>query len=416
MTFANSLLLVVFLCGSFANAENSSPQKIGLKEIHEHVSEALKLKELEQAKISAVQFLSKDQSSYSNPTISYGVGSLKYSGGAGTAETEEFSISQKFPLNGRTGTLKEVGKIKAEVVRLQSTEENIKTLSLAVLSGLRAFISTKKAAHLEERKEYLKLISQFLSTKKFASPKSRLEAELIKNKIEALQLESLNLLTEKSAAEKIFEGFMGPLNERQLDVHFPDKQQILNLLEKMRDLKPLAFKRSSLQLEATGKEKSLASRKWIPDLQIYYSINKEKYAQGDQNQVVGVGLELPLFNRGSNLTKSQQALETSMKVEAEVERHKVVAYEKNLRNEINTALNFIEVYTEENLKKKEQTMKMVTQNFKKGLLTAANFLEFEDQIHNIQNDRLEKYFTIYQNIFELTSIYGTENLIEEIPL
>jgi outer membrane protein TolC len=406
--------LVLFLFHAKAQAAVSGSESIGLNQVFKLTQEKHKISDFTKAKQDTYRLQGISQSKLENPVISYGLGRLRYNGGAGTADYDELSISQTIPINGSKTSLRKQGRILSEIAGIEGAQTELSFSNSALLAAIRLYISQEKFEHIEERKKFFTLVSRYLRSRNFRSPQKQLEVQLIESKLEEVTLETNAVRSSLDLAKKQLRLYIGDFSDNLIKI---------NLLEKSKvDLLSNKFSKKELAAEAIFSKKdkyfetavSSAKRQWIPDLQVYYSQTNERFSGGNKNQVVGLGIEVPIFNRGGNKKQALMAQKTAAAAEYDLEKNKSLQLKENLLKNIRVGLEYVTIYDSKKINRKEKSLRKFERDFKKGLISAANFLEFEDSVHMIHNRGLESHYEIYSSLLSLIELSGDKSSVKEI--
>lgn len=403
----------IIICILFSLKVNAKIQ-IGLKEIATLVTEKLDLNDyITNKKVSEEERL-KSETFMDNPEVSYGKGRLIYNGGAGTSTYDEFTVSQNFNINGRKSFLQKEAKISGNLSEIEAYQKKISVIKEAQISALQYFITSEMIAHSSERKKSIKIISKYIQSRNFTSPQKKIEIELVKNRIEELEIELLKLSNILDSVKHNLEMYIGDFRNKTIKIDFLNKEKIENLKKDIKHEKTLSSKTYSEFKNKLDIQIKIYKSAWIPDLKLYYSQTNENFSGGNDNKVFGLGVSVPIFNRGLLKRKSLSLQKSVAKAEYEMSEFKNKIRKEKLFTEINVALNFLEIYNEKKVLEKEKILTFYKKKFKQGLISSSQFLDLEKQTHEIHHERLQSHFNIHSSLLMIMEMYGEEKIVEGI--
>ncbi len=409
-----NLIALLSLLPLFLAAADSADQKIGLVHILEIAQKRHGVLSLAESKQEAIELAAIGEASLDNPVVSYGRGRLKYNGGMGLADYDEFNVSQKISINGAKSGLRKQGRLLGEIANIEGQQSQLSFSSSALLAGIRFFVAKEKFQHVEERRKFFQLVSRFLKSRKFPSPQKQLEVQLIESKLEEVSLETNEVKASLDLAREVLGLYIGPFSEESIDIELLENSKIKTLAEKF-SKKDLAETQvfSKMQKVLRSKE-TAAGRQWIPDLQVYFSQTDEKFSGGNKNQVLGLGIEVPIFNVGKNKKAALHARDAVTMAEYEIKKNRSLSMKSKMLKQIRVGLDYVAIYNSKKIDTREKSLFKFERDFKKGLVSAANFLEFEDSVHMIHNRRLESQYEIYDGLLNLIELSGDQSALKEL--
>jgi outer membrane protein TolC len=349
---------------------------------------------------------------WQNPSISsdFGYKTLGTSTGYGYS----IGISQPFYFPNKQ-------RIRAEI------QETFKADTKVDLEEIKRFVSRKviflsfayneaaeHAAHLEEKRERLKIIHQYLGSRPFVSPQKKLEKIIVENKILLLEKEILKIKNEKKTvweALNLYLGFEGPV---AINVKWFARGIELNLENLKNGLKENSqMKAQENNLNRKNLQKTLANQEKFPDFSLSAIYSEEKAIQTERFIGGGITFNLPLWNRNQG-TISQYEAEISS-----IELNKSFL-EKKMTSELNTL--FMDYENKRALIKKypvnliEEIHKQVAfadYEFRKGRIEILTYLEFEQSDSDIHNVIFESQLGYVESYLNLLAITGSQDFQEE---
>lgn len=408
-----SLFLVLFNLDSIVYAESES-SIISLSEVSEIVDRKYGFSDLIDLKRESVVSDFRDQAALENPIISYGIGFLKYNGGEGNAGYDEINVNQKIPINGNRSRIRKQGDLLGKLAEIEGNKAKLSVTKDALITAINYYAAEEKRKHIDQRAKYLKLISSYLKSKAFYAPQTKLEIQLIENKLQEVYIETNQVLFDLEHYRNKLKGYIGTFEKKSISLGFIGDPKIESLIrELLRDelSETEIFKYNKEYLDLA--QKSQESR-WIPDLQVYYSRNSEKYSGGNSNQVIGLGIAVPIFNSGKSKLKSIDAQMRANKIEYSISKNNLESVRNELLANINKAIYYRATFSQRKIQEKENLLVKFEQDFKKGLVKASDFLELEDQVHKIHKGFLDSQIEIYSSLLALIELSGNQQYLQEI--
>ncbi|MCB0377217.1 MAG: TolC family protein [Bdellovibrionales bacterium] len=406
--------VVVIVSGGSVAFADSGAQKIGLSEVSKKVSQRFQLENFVKAKGEIPILEAKDQAAFENPTISYGAGRLNYNGGQGTSGYDELAVSQTLSMNGRKGRFAKQGEHLSAIGKIKGIETKLQLMSRSLLAAIEFYIFKQKYQHIDERRKYLKLVTQFLKSRAFSSPQKKIELQLIENKLQEVGVEANEILLGLENASRSLTFFIGPFQQEQVTIDFLNDKKILALASRLQGTSLSEEEIYKHQKEYLKLAKRTESLGWVPDLQLYYSQANERYFGGNRNQVLGLGIEVPLFNMKNSKRRAVAASQTVLDLEMSLKKSQLEVQRNNLASQVIKGVSFQEFYSAKKIHQKEKLLKKFNQDFKKGLVKASDFLDYEDQVHMLHSRSLDAYLQIYSGLFGLIELSGDEKALQEV--
>jgi outer membrane protein TolC len=387
---------------------------LGPLELIKIVQNLYRIGELKQWTATQTQFSEKTSSILKNPEIQYGRGRLEYNAGQGVADYEEYSIVQPLVINGTPRLQERMAQIKgqkSQAILLQSSLSlQARALSLAFEWGQ----LKKKMSHVGERKKHLQMVSNYLTSRKFNSPQKQVERQLIQNKIDEINLENSKVFSKEQLIKSQLEVLLGNITTLDLQIPFPGPDKIKAILNKLKDKPSLreAILKNDHKISVLERER--LRKQWIPELQFYYMHNEERFFGGNKNDIVGLGIELPVFDWGRNKTGAASAQVFINELRIQKSKAFETMIQRDLFYKAQTALSYLDVYPQQSIEFREARFIKASKSFAKGQLDAQTFLELEHQVHALRSDLLRSQGEALDNTMQLIALTGQDHLLMEV--
>ena len=365
------------------NAFGASKQGlIGVGDILSRVENQFSATELGKSRIESIQSEVASQVSLANPHIQFGQGFVE-NNTINRGSYDQLTISQTLQINGQKNALFRQGQLRQKIAEIESDQFKLQIRSQALFAAYQVLTSVEQMTHVTERLSSLKIVSKFLRTRMFSSAKAKVEAQLIENKIEEIQLEVHESREQLAFAKRRLQLFIGDFEVKQLNVPWISEQILSARMSKIQGFSHSMVDKRKAEIDVVDEEQKIAKNSWVPDLQVYYSESREKFSGGNQNQTLGVGIDVPIFNIGSNQRAKVNADRLMFEIEQKKQTMDLELSLRKIMQSFNLAKETLKIFNQRTISKKDKILNKTIANFKKGLVGAALFLDLEDQDHQI---------------------------------
>lgn len=366
---------------------------------------------IQQEQIKSIDAKYNDLTRLDNPQIQYGQGRARSSGQQGNYI--QYTLSQNLQLNGEKNSLSRQKNINLKIANLEAKHSEI-TLNAQVLSATYEYLNNlEHAEHIHVRARRLKLIKQYLKSRQFVSPKSQLEINMIENKVDQIVIEQIDaekLLDSSKEQLQLLLGLNGPLNVK---LPWVKPERLQRYLYNIKALSELVKKRQSHQINLQQEFQDVADKSWRPDLQVFYTKTIEHNPGGNIDDAVGVNLKIPVFNTGSDRRRAAKANKNLTQLKLSREQLALSQQLKQIKQDFLKSRSVLQTLNEKTIAKKEKALKAAITNFKKGLVNASSFLDFEDQVHMYHKKVLEERLMLHKNYLLAVALVGESvNFVE----
>jgi hypothetical protein len=394
----------------------SSRAEVSLKpsEFVNRIQQSLKTEDLYQAARNKTTYQENIPTVFKNPQIQFGRGILEYNAGQGLADYQEFSVVQGLTVDGSPRKKKQMARIEGIKSSAKLQQENLFFISQALLLAAEATFTAKKLAHVKHRQEHLSLITNYLKSRKFNSPKKQLESQLLKVKLDEIEIENQMVISKSSSLQSQLQFLLGTNEAVVLYFKAPNENKVRSLVEKLKPKKTLPQKMAQSDLKLAHLEKSIVDHQWIPELQFYYIHSEEEFFGGNKVDVFGLGLEIPIFDMGRNRRALASANLRTMELKTKQTQLINYTQKQRLIQDVSLALKALGVYTEQKIEARERAFERASRHFKKGQIDAQSFLDFEHEAHAGRAQRFQHQLALLKGLVELTALSGEETLLLDI--
>ncbi len=339
--------------------------------------------------IKSAEFLAIAQKNFAlqekywqNPQFSYSRGNNQ----------ENYSTSQIIPFYGKLESKYNVEDAQFKILENQKNNLilNIKAHSFSLLYSYN--LNNLKISLAQKRIARLSLIDRFLSSISLASPASKAQSQITKDKIKLIKNDLLKLQYKQTQiwnSLNIYLGFEDRVNISTPWLNssaFPKVEALLqNALDSNLTLKEqkILLEKYRLQLQYNRIEK-------MPDFSLSLSTNKSNFNGSNATaNTVGVSLSIPLFNRNQ-----QKILGSYSQIKAQ--EHQIEFSKNILINELASEINLfqtnLKIADEFSFKIINQSIARLNQanlDFKKGILEFITYIELDSQEYNTIDVALE---------------------------
>ncbi len=353
-----------------------------------------------QARIRSLIFKKETMILLDNPSIGFEYGRVKNTGITGSQVGA--SISQNLPINGKLG-LRENG---AQEVIHQAKIENKWTKNEFKAKFLKEFLNLwlvrEKISHAKHRIDDLGVLRKYLTNRKFSSPQQKSDAYLINKKIEEIEFK----LNESFFQKKRLEGFLEKIAEKKIgdfEIKLKENKKIQDIFESLvskvdsvQEYRASVSRKSELSLKEQG-------RKWIPDLEVRYSYQKENVPGGNLGHAVGFSFNIPIFDTGRTRAEEVRAKMIVQKARWSYEDLQRKSHLVELREKFKYFLNLSSGSLEEKEENHKRELKKIKDFFLKGLVNAQSYIEAEEISHDLHYRKVNAVAEII-NVFAEASL------------
>lgn len=346
-----------------------------------------------------------------NPSVGFEYGRVKNTGISGSLVGA--TVEQGIPLNGRLGLSED--KISEEMHKQKIVGNwQVDKLRAEVLENfLVLWLEREKISHAKHRIKDLKILRQYLSNRKFTSPQQKSDAYLIKKKVEEIEFQLHQNTYREKEVKRVLEGLtQEKIGYYEITLRSEDPlrklfEEIIKESEVIQEYRKAVQKQSDLSLKQE-------ERKWIPDMTLGYSYQKENVPGGNLSHAVGINFSIPIFNSGSVQANQVRAKMRVNKARWKREDLKRQAQARALRERFEYFLKLGggSLYAKEVSHQKE--LKRIKDYFLKGLINAQTYLDAEEINHDLHYRQVNAKKEIVQVLIDTSLTFGKEIKISEV--
>lgn len=348
-----------------------------------------------------------DRTALANPQLSVGAGTVGNSLGL-KANYSEWGVSQRFSVSGWKNRLQEQKQLALNLSGLESEQRKLRIAEEALLLAYNYKVQKEKEDHVQFRLKRLRKLRTYLNTRPFPSPQQKVELEFIKAKIAEVSIDVDFITRDLRSSEQAIKIFLGLEKMPKLHLPWKNERELTAMLQTLKNQRSIEIKKKENLVRQTEKVKSAESVKWIPDLNFFYSYSEEKYLGGNKNNTFGLSFDIPIFNQQRSISRSLAAQTKILKLEQlKIQREEKIRKDSDVIL-LEKCLMVLKYYTKDYIREKEKALNQATENFDRGLITANQYIDFEEKVHFIHSARLENIQRSHALILKAMKRWGSE--------
>jgi hypothetical protein len=352
-----------------------------IKEIEEWAVQHSAQLNAEEMEAKALGADKETRGKWTNPQLMGQVGTLSSAGVAGS--TVEVSFSQPVPLSNKYSLRKEMATLalNRQIEQKEYFENWIKHQALKQAWNVK--MKHELYLHGVERAHRLSLIKKYVLTHPRVSVKQQVELSLIEASM--LQMEKMQDLRKLELDQAINDlGFWigKKMKAEEIKLEVPPVDQI-RLPSSDENFKNIELIFAKNQLEISQADLSLTKKERRPDLFLGGGYRIENVVPANHFSYGIIGLNIPLWDTGSNRVQTAKAREArDQKIFEETNRKTSVKLE-NLRQLVLYQYEQLKRFQFKNVHKQEHEIHNAERGFKQGFLDVVTFLQAEIQTHEV---------------------------------
>lgn len=326
---------------------------------------------------------------WDNPEFSWTGGPMTQ--GSLGGNSLDLAFRQPLPVSGRKGVegslARKTGHARESVALAQARDLEVELFNLA----LRGALLEEEQSHVSHRRENMKKISRFLSSRPMASPSQRAEEAVLLARLREIEEEFLETESALAATAERMKTLLKVPTSVRVDFDWesqPKLESLDQLMASAQERNPLLRAQRSTK-EASADQLRLAEKKVYPDLRVGFAYNEQNAELPQQIRAGVVELTVPLLNIGA---AERQAARAQHEIEG--------LREERLARELGVQVRVAWLELERHRKRLElYPFKMVTEGEKRaregaeswgrGQISTPVFLELEEKMHS----HVVKYFS-----------------------
>lgn len=394
-------IIFIFLITTMAYTEKESLQEFAMDQL---ITKALSRSELIIARkefIEEIKWAKNQAGSWKNPSLSLG-------GGAKQADKKtgylySISITQPFIFPGKTALIEDVYSSDEKIAGLSLEETQLFIRYEVIRLTYEYKIAEELEGHLKERVDRFNLIEEYMRNRPFASPKKRMDRNIVQSRLLILQKSLSELQSEKDI-------IWSRLN---LYIEFPEKIKIRTdwfkkgpALDRDKIItsaieRNFELRKQKVKLEKSRHEMRLAEKEVLPDFDLSAFYNQDKAAGLERSFGAGVTIYAPIVNQNKGAVNSLNAQTRAEKSELKYKERLIRQDLQALYTGYTLASANLMRFPISLLDKAHAQLYDADNEFRKGTIDLLTYLEAETQayenhlaVFNSQGEFIEKYISI----------------------
>jgi cobalt-zinc-cadmium efflux system outer membrane protein len=352
----------------------------------------------------ALQSESNLKGKWQNPQITGQFGSLK--SGSIRGSTIEVSVTQPIPLSDKYSLRKEIASVALDNQKKQTAFFKEWVAHQSVLATWKVYVASELLKHGQERTKRIGLVKKYLETRPKVTIRQRVELSIISSTL--VQLERMQDLKkhEYEIAKSDLEFWLGKsLSESEIPFHLPDQYTFISdrQLDTTKDIE-LAHAKNTAKLAQIDLE--LASKERRPDLFLGGGYRVENVTPENHFSYAIVGLNIPLWDTGSNRLDAAKVREKrDQKNLEETEKRLILKHQKQI-DLVKYSIEQLKRFPKKFIQQNENAIHEAEVGFRQGLLDVNTFILAETQSHEVIDQVYISWVNYLENLSTLQLMNG----------
>jgi outer membrane protein, heavy metal efflux system len=368
--------------------------------------------QIQSYKVEETRSLGSAQTAWSNPNVT--LESQKGDDNTGMPINKyQVSVIQPLTSPWRTRLKSKIAKSSLDIENHHLEDQKLATKIETLQLIFHFNIACEKAKRVDAHVKRIELLHSFLRSRKFVSPQKQSEAFIVENKIKVLrkQLDDLNVLKQ---------GLWLRLNTL-LQLETPMQLQpfwVNQALEISKDeylQKTLTYNHdlelSQFEIEKSQSELSYEKNQRLPDIALTGGAGKGQSGNPEDNYTIGLQVSVPLFNINRNKLKSSQWSLKQSQTRKELVVQQLKRDFQDIYNQYMLSKDLIQKFPLTKLSQMENSMKKMTEQFKRGQVDLITFVEADLSHDQLIDETLNIQMNYIQSLSHMSMLVG-----EMIPL
>lgn len=394
-----SFILLLFVTFKSMALSVSEAESLALER-----SSILKAKDMELKAINNEQIV---QGLWSNPQLLGQVGGLD--SGSTKGSTLEFSLTQAVPISSKYSLKRKIAKLA-----LASQEKNLDYYKNWIkhqvkLAMWRVYVTDELHRHGQERSRRFSLIKKSLKTRAKVSIKQRVEQNVIESQLMLLEKEQDIKKHNLFLAINDLEFWIGRKvepSEIKLKIPSVPSAKIMNSISNFDLDKNIEFQKTSTLVKSAELDVRLKKNERLPDLILGGGYRQENVNPENNFMYAIVGLNIPLWDSGSNRVQlSKNKLEMEKNNLEDLKKRLDLVYH-NQSELVKMSLHQIERFPLSLLQKNERAISEAEKGFRQSVIDVSVFIQAETQSHEMID---QVYVTWMQYLENLSALFLLNN-------
>lgn len=345
-----------------------------------------------------------------NPAFVLQAGSLR--AGTQAGGVVDVSLNQPVPWPGKRAADINSAKLLEKIAHTDLEESRLIVNHTVSLLSLEYASLVELEKHNKERKQRFSEIHQFLTSRPLASPRQRVDKNLIETQIRLVEIRMYEIESKKkSVAEQI----MLLTGQTDLEVSLnwnldsapPAKQSLAKLLEDGPDVKR-SKRQEDLAINRIEQARYLAR----PDILVGVNYRQENVAPTNHFYHANLAVVIPIVDRGQHSVEIARAEARR----EEANKNMILIGSQSALNRsyqaLESAYHSAQVFKVSELKKLERQFTQAEDAFRKGRIDVTAFLQSDLQMHESIDLAYVSFIKYYTAMSEIGLLTGQKLMIK----
>lgn len=368
--------------------------------------------QIQSYKVEETRSLGSSQTAWANPNVI--LESQKGDDNTGSPiNKHQFMVVQPITSPWRTILKGRIAKSSVDIENHHLEDQKLTTRVQVLDLIFQWNIAKEKIKRVDNHVKRIELLNSYLRSRKFVSAQKQSEVFIVENKIRVLrkQLDDLNILA-KNLWQQL--NIYLQLNKPE-DLHaywvnqtieLPKEELLKKTLSKNHDLELSQF-----EIEKSESELSYEKNQRLPELALTGGAAKGLHGNPEDNYTIGMQVQVPLFNinrhklRASHWALKQAQSKKELLIQ-QLKRDFQTTYDQ-----YELCKDLIKKFPLQKLSQMEDTMKKMTEQFKRGQVDLITFVEADLSHDLLIDETLNIQMTYIQSLSQMSLLVG-----EMIPL
>jgi outer membrane protein TolC len=340
----------------------------------------------------------------SNPQLSIQSGSLH--SGDQSGGVIDVTINQPMPWPGKKFAEVNSSKILEKIAEVDLDESRLLVNHSISLLGIEFAVLDELEKHNQERKHRFSIIHQFLISRPMASPRQRVEKNLIETQIKLVESQMFDLETKKKSLKDQLSQFSG-VAEPEVTVNWnrvpaPRSKELFvaELENGPRHLR--ATKMVELAKNKIEQAKFLAK----PDVLLGLNYRQENVFPANHFYHANLAVVIPIMDQGKYSVEIASANARREEASRQLVQMNSLAELNQLYQALLSAYKSTELFRVSDLKRNDQQFREAEDAFKKGRIDVTTFLQTDMQIHDSIDLAFLSFIKYYTALSKMSLLAG----------
>ena len=333
-----------------------------------------------------------------NPQLMGQFGSVSSDGDRGS--TIELSITQAIPLSNKQSLKKELAAtaLSIQSARLEYFRQWVS--HQVTLAAWRVAVRHELYLHGSERARRFSLIKRYLETSPKVSTKQRVELSIISSQLLQLEKDQDLKKFDLNVALNDLEFWVGKkVSAQELKLEIPARYyEVSDTIEIDKNITLIESKNT---LKVSKTDLALAKKERVPDLFLGGGYRVENIAPANHFSYAIVGLNIPIWDSGSNRLEAARAREKRQASSLNQIERDLELKQKNQIELVKMSVQQLKRYSLALIKKSESSVTDAEKGFRQGVLDVSTFLQAENQSHEVVDQVYLSWLSYLENLSPL---------------